>query len=243
MDRPAKDQLYAKPLDHVGDFVFDDNVAGVFEDMIQRSVPGYRAIIRMIGVLAEQYARPGTRLYDLGCSLGAASAAMLRGVPHDDCRIVAVDNSPSMIRRCAERLRPEGSGRVDLVCADVQNVKVTNASMAVLNFTLQFIPVEDRQALLRRIHDGLVSGGILVLSEKIAFADPKEDAFQTQMHHAFKKLHGYSDLEIAQKRTSLERVLLADTLEAHRDRLMAAGFRNVQVWFQCFNFISLVAHA
>jgi len=52
---------------------------------------------------------------------------------------------------------------------------------------------------------------------------------------------GYSKLEISQKRAALENVLLPETLEAHRSRLDTIGFDAVDVWFQCFNFASMVA--
>jgi tRNA (cmo5U34)-methyltransferase len=130
---------------------------------------------------------------------------------------------------------------VEVVCADVLDVPIENASFAMLNFTLQFIEPARRLPLLRNIHRGLLAGGALVLSEKISFADEPQQEMFTELHHAFKRANGYSDLEISQKRTALENVLIPETLEAHRARLLEAGFSRVEVWFQCLNFASLVA--
>jgi tRNA (cmo5U34)-methyltransferase len=116
-----------------------------------------------------------------------------------------------------------------------------NASLVTLNFTLQFIPLAQRSLLLSRIHAGLRPGGILILSEKIRFDDPQEEQLQIEMHHAFKRANGYNDLEISQKRSALDNVLIPETLEQHRTRLKQAGFRRADLWFQCFNFVSLVA--
>ncbi|MGR9100023.1 MAG: carboxy-S-adenosyl-L-methionine synthase CmoA, partial [Gammaproteobacteria bacterium] len=214
----------------------------VFQDMIRRSVPGYGAIISAIGLLAGRFAVRDSRCYDLGCSLGAATLAMRRGITAEGCRIVAVDNSKAMTIRCREHVEKDGDGiPVDIVCADIRDVKIENASVVALNFTLQFIPLADRLPLLSAVYRGLLPGGVLILSEKIDFSDPRQQTLQTDMHHAFKKANGYSDLEISQKRTALENILLPETLEVHRKRLAHAGFSSTEVWFQYFNFISMIA--
>lgn len=234
-----KDTLYVDALTNVAGFRFDDAVAAVFPDMIQRSVPGYHNIIAMTGLLAARYVQPGTCCYDLGCSLGASTLAMQTQVQAQGVRYVAVDNSEAMLSRC-RTLLPE-TADIELRCANLQDVKIENASVAVLNFTLQFVPLAERDAVLRGICDGLVHGGILVLSEKICFDNPVLQQLTTELHHDFKRSNGYSDLEISQKRSAIENVLVPETLARHEQRLHAAGFSHVGVWFQCFNFMSLVA--
>lgn len=238
-----KDRIYAEPLESVGDFCFDQRVAQVFPDMIRRSVPGYATVINMIGVLAAEYVQPRSRCYDLGCSLGASSLALQRGITAPGCRIIGVDNSADMLNQARQLLPSEGSKPpIELVCADILELKIRDASLVVLNFTLQFVPPERRLGLLQTIHRGLRPGGILVVSEKISFPDPEQELQQNRMHHAFKRANGYNDLEISQKRSALEQVLIPETLERHRQRLSEAGFRRTDLWFQCFNFISLIAY-
>ncbi|MEJ2590135.1 MAG: carboxy-S-adenosyl-L-methionine synthase CmoA [Candidatus Thiodiazotropha sp.] len=241
-DKPTTDQLYADPRDVIADFVFDDKVAEVFPDMINRSVPGYGTIISMLSLLAAHCVTPGSRCYDLGCSLGAASLAIARGVGRTPCRIVAVDNSSAMLDRARGILASlDASPPIDLVCADARDVAIEAASMVVLNFTLQFVPLELRRQLLQAIHRGMNPGGMLVLSEKIALPDADAQGIFTELHHGFKMAQGYSELEIGQKRAALEKVLLPETLEQHVQRLRAVGFGTVEVWFQCFNFVSILA--
>ena len=236
------DRIYADQRGIIERFSFDEQVVRVFPDMISRSVPGYGTMVEMIGVMAARYARPGTRLYDLGCSLGAATLAMAALVPHRDCRIVAVDNSAAMIATADQLIKQARPAlTVDLLQADIREVAFENASVAVLNFTLQFLPVADRDMLIRRLAAALQPGDILLLSEKIRFADAQEDELQQALHHAFKRNNGYSDMEISQKRTALENVLIPETLATHEQRLRAAGFSEVHVWFRCFNFLSLMA--
>lgn len=237
-----EDNIYANPRDHLVDFEFNESVARVFPDMIRRSVPGYGTLITLIGLLAEQYAQPGTHLYDLGSSLGAATLAMRRRVSHHDCRIIAIDNSLAMVERCRNNIAEDLSPiEVDVVCGDIREQRIENASVVVLNFTLQFLPPEDRLALLSNIHQGMVPGAVLLLSEKITFDDEIEQELQNALHLSFKRANGYSDLEISQKRMALENVLIAETVAEHRQRLAEAGFWHSQQWFQCFNFVSLLA--
>ncbi|TGD73870.1 carboxy-S-adenosyl-L-methionine synthase CmoA [Mangrovimicrobium sediminis] len=238
----TRDTIYADPLRATGLFAFDAKVAEVFPDMIQRSVPGYATIVAMTGLLAQRYASAGSRLYDLGCSLGASTLAMRANLESSDCRIVGVDNSSAMLARARQIIdADDNTTPVDLLCADLADVAIEDASVVVLNFTLQFVPPAQRDAVIARICDGLRPGGIMVLSEKVIFEDAHLDALNIDLHHEFKRANGYSDLEIAQKRAALENVLVPESLARHRQRISDAGFSACDVWFQCFNFASLIA--
>lgn len=238
----AKDRVYAAPQDELSPFEFDDRVADVFPDMIRRSVPGYGTVLKMIGVLAREFVKPGTRCYDVGCSLGAATLAIRHNIQHPGCRIIAVDNSEAMVSRCRHIVdRDAASTPVDVVLGDAREQRFENASFVVMNYTLQFLPPEQRDDLIASVCGGLNPGGAMVLSEKIRFDDETSDQLQIGLHHAFKRANGYSELEIAQKRSALENVLIPDTLPAHIKRLGQAGFATVEPWFQCFNFVSVLA--
>ena len=237
-----KDRLFAQEI-LPGDFVFDDQVASVFEDMINRSVPGYSTIISMIGVLAERYCQEHSRIYDLGCSLGGATLAAAHRVKCDDYAVIAVDNSAAMIEKLDAKLSalPQINSRIESRREDLLQTDIFDASVVILNFTLQFIPLSERSNLLKRIYQGMKPGAVLIISEKIVFPDEKLNALFIQMYHSFKENMGYSKLEISQKRAALENVLLPETIEVHRDRIRDTGFHSFDVWFQCFNFASMVA--
>lgn len=240
------------PVDHVyagadppqGDFVFDARVARVFGDMIARSVPGWSELIRLIGLIAADVAQPGTRIYDLGCSLGASSSSILARLPtttdEPPICVYAVDRAPAMIEELQRRLEDEiERGRLQPICADLLDVVIADASLAVLNLTLQFVPPADRPALLERIRAGLCPGGALILAEKVALSD--DDGLLTRVHTAFKAAQGYSALEIARKRAALEQVLIPDSIQTHRARLQQAGFVRIEPFFQCLNFVGWIA--
>lgn len=237
-----QDKLFATSRASTTGFRFDETVVKVFPDMIARSVPGYELVVPMIGMLARQYAQPGSNLYDLGCSLGAVSLAMSSAVRTAGTRIMAVDNAKAMVDRC-KRAVAEKSGHVpiDVHLRDVLDFPVEDASVVVLNFTLQFLDPEQRQSLINRIFAGTRAGGVLIISEKICFDDQQEQSDQVAWHHDFKRTQGYSDLEIAQKRNALEDVLRPETESVHFERFRKAGFSRHHRWFQCFNFASYIA--
>lgn len=238
----TRDTLFSAPIDKLGDWTFDQRVAEAFPDMIQRSVPGYSSIVSMIGMLGERFVASGTQVYDLGCSLGAVTLSVRRHVRIGDYKIIAVDNSTAMIEKCRQHVSAfRAHIPVEIIEADIRNISIENASMVVLNFTLQFISPQDRLPLLTRIYQGLNVGGVLVLSEKFSFADRGVDELLFAMHHDFKRANGYSELEISQKRSMLEKVMLTDSVETHKLRLHDAGFSHAELWFQCFNFGSLIA--
>ncbi|MBD0785385.1 carboxy-S-adenosyl-L-methionine synthase CmoA [Vibrio sp. Y2-5] len=237
-----KDTIFSAPIDKIGDFTFDERVVEVFPDMIQRSVPGYSNIISAIGMLAERFVKPNTQVYDLGCSLGAATLSIRRHIQQEGCNIIAVDNSHAMVERCKLHVNAYRSDTpVEVIEADIRDIEISNASMVVLNFTLQFLSPEDRYSLLEKIYAGLRPGGILIVSEKFVFDNESAHELLIDLHHDFKRANGYSELEISQKRSAIENVMLPDSIELHKERFAKLGFSSFEVWFQCFNFGSMFA--
>lgn len=234
-----RDQVFADLKSDIETFKFDAAVAPVFADMIRRSVPGYSTVIAMTGVAAGEYAKGGTRIYDLGCALGAGLLACSEYAPAQ-CELIGVDNSPSMLQNCQKHFRKVAQA-VQFQCADIQTTRIENASLVIMNYTLQFIAPSARAALLKQVYAGLNAGGALLLSEKIMFECAATAQVMTQLHHAFKRENGYSRLEISQKRAALENVLIPQSEQAHLAQLKQAGFAQIIPWFQCLNFKSFLA--
>ncbi len=237
-DFSSRDRVFSKPLTDVKAFEFDEEVTRVFDDMISRSVPGYDLLLRLIALYADIFVSDNSQMYDLGCSTGVVSRVIAQQVIQRDCVIHAIDNSPAMIDSCRER---HAELDIQWQCSDIEAVGIDNASMVVLNLTLQFIKPEQRQDLIDRIYHGLMPGGILVLSEKVRFHEQDQQQTMTELYQAFKKLQGYSDLEISQKRTALEQVLIPDSPEQHLQRLQQSGFDEILECFRGLNFISYLA--
>lgn len=241
-DASYRDAIFSTPLDRVARFSFDEQVVACFPDMIRRSVPGYGQILGMLSLIAQRHLRHGAHVYDLGCSLGASGLALAGTLPPDAFHYTGVDLSPAMVERARQTFReecPEHAMQVEE--ADIRELVYAPSGMIILNFTLQFLPPKDRDTLLATLYHSLEPGGVLVLSEKTVDLDERDNAWRVERYHDFKRANGYSDLEISQKRTALENVLVPDTLEAHHERLKKAGFARSLTWFQYLNFASMIA--
>lgn len=239
----AKDQVFATPLEQPTSFSFDEQVAKVFPDMIQRSVPGYSQILGMSGVIAQRYVPEGGRVYDLGASLGATTLSVAQHLEHlQQVEFIALDSSAAMVERNQHIFAANLPHRQVLSqVADLRNYTYQPCDLILLNFTLQFIPPAERQALSDKLFQALRPGGALILSAKVHFNDPHQAQLLYQLHHDFKRANGYSDLEISQKRTALEDVMFTNTPEEEQQRLRQAGFDFVCPWFQYLNFASFLA--
>lgn len=236
------DTLFAEPRPHVVDFAFDESVARVFPDMIRRSIPGYETVISHLAVIAEQYYQDDTTVYDLGCSLGAATLSVRSRLGNRCAGYVAVDSSAAMLAQCQENLVGKmNAPPVKCIQADIRETPLSEAGIVILNFTLQFLSPKERTPLLRRIFQSLVPGGVLILSEKLQSETLDDQQLVTHLYHRFKAANGYSELEISQKRTALEKVMQLDSPETQQSRLADAGFKQTLEWFRCFGFNSVVA--
>ncbi|MDH5377723.1 MAG: carboxy-S-adenosyl-L-methionine synthase CmoA [Gammaproteobacteria bacterium] len=236
----SKDNLYKTEMSEVQPFEFNDDVVAVFPDMIRRSVPGYGSIVSGITSIGSVYLKDHTNCFDLGCSLGAVSIALSTHLRKNSCNIYAVDSSKPMLKKL-EKTKSNLKLFIPIhsIFADINNIKLKNASLVIMNFTLQFIPLEERLNILTKIHSGMNLGGALIISEKVDLSD--EEQHFAGIHEAFKSLNGYSKLEISQKRTALENVLIPESAAHHRSRLEHIGFSSVTEWFRAFNFVSLLA--
>lgn len=237
----ARDDIY-RSLEGPAPFEFNERVAAVFDDMISRSVPGYRELVLRTAQLAARFYQPGSHIYDLGCSNGNFGLAFGEEMNGEVFRMVAVDSSQPMLDLYGERLadRP-GGDYIELVCGDICEQDLEDASVVVITLTLQFLPLAARDALIERVWRALRPGGVLLLAEKVVHADPALDALQQEFYYRYKRERGYSELEISQKREALENVLIPETVEAHQQRLRRTGFEHLDLWFKWFNFAGMLA--
>lgn len=238
---PVKDAIFSQPQT-VADFSFTEKVAAVFDDMVDRSVPFYAEMQRMITEMAGDIAVEGTNIYDLGCATGTTLIGMHPAVPKG-VRFVGIDNSQQMLDRCREKLLARGVDRqYELVCADLnQGVHIENASMVLMVLTLQFVRPLHRDSLIKSILNGMNENGALILVEKILGEDSHFNRLFIRYYYEMKKRHGYSELEISQKREALENVLIPYKLLENREMLLRAGFRYCDTFFKWYNFCGMIA--
>lgn len=226
----------------IGRFRFDREVADVFDDMLTRSVPFYSEVQKIVAGLAADYYKPGTNIYDLGCSTGTTEIKLCKTIKEPTLKIIGVDSSGPVIEKAKNKIENAHLGdRVELIRGDIMDADLSNASVVIMNYILQFIPPETRGVLLEKIHSGLIKGGILLLSEKVLEDDTGIGDLFVEKHHNFKKSMGYSELEISKKREALEDVLIPFTVDEELRLLRSSGFSKVSIFFKWFNFASFIA--
>lgn len=235
-----RDRIFADEAEAPTSFSFDEAVAKVFPDMLRRSIPGYANLLHLIAVHAARTLPDSGVVYDLGCSLGAVGLAIRHALGPRAAELILVDNSPAMVERCRELLQADaGLCPVRVELADVSTMTLEPCDLCVMNFTLQFVPVEQRPKMLSTIFSALRPGGSLVLSEKTHSSGSEED-FYRQTHDAFRKANGYSQIELSRKRDALMEYLRPQTSSQHLAALEEAGYVVVE-WFRCLQFVSWVA--
>ncbi len=237
----ARDQIFERAKSPT-DFTFGKETATVFDDMVSRSVPFYGEMQRMIGEMAADFAVEGSNLYDLGCATGNTLLA-LDPVVHPEVRFIGVDNSAEMLAKAREKLAEVGFKRPhELIEADLDHrLDLVNASVVVMNLTLQFVRPLHREKVIRDVAGGLGGQGCLLLVEKLTMADSLFNGLFIKYYYELKRRNGYSDTEIGRKREALENVLIPYRRDENVALLRSAGFKHVEVFFRWYNFCGMVA--
>ena len=253
----GSDNIYATPEINLVDFAFDQRVVDVFPDMIRRSVPAYETIVPLAALVAARSIPSSltrtrvsdnrrSAIYDLGCSRGATTAALLSYAP-ETMRVIGVDNSPQMITAARDGIAALASqaaaSRVEWRCENIQDTLIEDAAAVVMTYTLQFIPPAEREAQLTRILNGLHPGAPFVYAEKVVLDHAPTQAWADAVHHEFKRANGYSELEVAQKRQAIEKVMIPESVGTHLNRLERLGFERTSLWFQCLNWAAFIGYA
>jgi len=242
MTRSGKDRLVTGTATRASDFVFDEKVAGVFDDMVSRSVPFYREVQHMVLELAREFRLPGSRVYDLGCSTGTtllSLAASLDGIE----AFVGYDNSQPMLDKAAAKLKALSvKQRVELRLADLMDpaLAIKRASVVTMCWTLQFIRPMERLELLRRVCQGMLPGGAFIVIDKVLNDDPTTNNVFIKLYYDFKRRNGYSDEEIVRKREALENVLIPYRMDENLKMFRQAGFATAETFFRWYNFAGFV---
>ncbi len=238
----GSDKVFADGNASVNDFKFDQKVAKVFDDMVSRSVPYYAEMQRMTGELVAEFAKPGTNLYDIGCST-ATTMILFDDIVDKSVKFVGYDNAPEMLEKARTKIAESGITRdIDLVTADLhQPFSIENASVATMILTLQFARPLHRERIVQNIYDGLNNDGCFILIEKVTSEDTIFNRLFIDNYYDFKRRNGYSETEISQKREALENVLIPYRMDENFDMLKRVGFKSMEVYFRWYNFCAIIA--
>jgi tRNA (cmo5U34)-methyltransferase len=238
-DQKSRDEIFNSPQENIAPFEFNQKVAEVFDDMVARSIPFYQEIHRLIVDLTHRYYQGRGKVYDLGCSTGTTIELLERSFGEKPISFVGVDTSGPMLEFAKKKC--SHVRQVDFLLEDMTEVDFQEAEVVIFNYTLQFLKVDKRAQLLRKIYDALLPGGCLILSEKIKSPSEKMESCITDLYYDFKRRNGYSELEISQKREALENVLVPLSPHEQITMLEEVGFNAPEMLFRWYNFASYLA--
>lgn len=230
------DKVFSQPIKK--QFEFDENVASVFDDMLDRSIPFYKEVLQLVCDLVILNTKKDSKIIDLGCSTANTLLQLFK--KEQDRVLVGIDNSAAMLENARKKIQAYGA-KIELIESDITTVSMQNCDAVIANYMLQFIRPLVRNEFVKKIYDSLNDKGIFVLSEKIIFEDKALNKQMIDLYYDFKRSRGYSDFEIAQKREALENVLVPYTKEENIKMLKSAGFTEIQSVFQFGNFITFIA--
>ena len=231
------DKVFEKSINK--QFEFDEEVALVFDDMLNRSIPFYKQMQELTIGFGLQYLKNNDKVYDLGCST-ASTLIELNKLCAYNLNLIGIDNSEAMLDKARQKCKAFGVN-ITFHNIDLFDMNYVDAKLIMANYTLQFIRPLRREKLIKNIYNSLEDDGVFIFSEKISSSDKKLDKQYIEKYFTFKKTQGYSDFEIAQKREALENVLIPYTNEENIKMINNAGFKHCEILFKWLNFVTYIA--
>ena len=231
-----KDEIFSKPIEK--QFEFDEEVASVFDDMLDRSIPFYKENLKLQIDILKNFLKEKDLVIDLGSSTGTFLIELSKKI--NNLELIGIDNSPAMIKRAIQKAKAFGSN-VKFIEADFLEYEFKNPKAIIANYTIQFIRPLKREKLIQKIYNSLKNDGIFLMSEKLITENKKLNKTMIDIYYNYKKEKGYSEYEIAQKREALENVLIPYTMNENIEMLKNAGFKDIDIIFRWNNFATFIA--
>ena len=232
-----EDKVFNKPIKK--QFEFDEEVASVFDDMLNRSVPFYKENLNLQIDILKNFLNPNDKVVDLGSSTGTFLIELAKKFT-SELKLIGIDNSPAMIKRAKNKAKAFGVN-IEFIEDDFLNYDFSNSKAVIANYTIQFIRPLKREKLIKKIFNSLTNDGIFLMSEKLITENKKLNKIMIDIYYEYKKKMGYSEFEIAQKREALENVLIPYTMNENIEMLKNAGFKEIEVIFRWNNFATFIA--
>ncbi len=232
-----KDNVFNKPIKK--QFEFDEEVASVFDDMLNRSVPFYKENLNLQIDILKNFLKENDKVIDLGSSTGTFLINLAKK-SNKKLNLIGIDNSPAMIKRAKQKAKAFGV-EATFIEADFLEYDLKNSKSIIANYTIQFIRPLKREKLIKKIYDSLEDNGIFLMSEKLITENKVLNKIMIDIYYEYKKQKGYSEYEIAQKREALENVLIPYTMQENIEMLKNAGFKDIEVIFRWNNFATFIA--
>jgi tRNA (cmo5U34)-methyltransferase len=226
------------------DFTFAHREEG-FDKHIEDSIRGYGNLHDDVVNISRYFVEDNTNVVDIGASTGKTIEAMIRQnisfAP--DAFYCGVENATGFQKELSERskrVNEEFVTNFDYSNMDIRDFRFDNCSYVTSLFTLQFMPMKDRLAVVRDIYNGLNPGGAFVFAEKTVAENARIQEMMTFTYYDYKR-KSFTEKDIMDKEITLRNMLKPNTFGELKGMLFEAGFETVQPFWQNFLFVGAIA--
>jgi tRNA (cmo5U34)-methyltransferase len=226
-------------ISHQGKFTFNEDVANVFDDMLNRSIPFYIDNLKLNAKILSKYIKDGDKIYDIGSSTLNFLLYFEQNF-NIKAKLIGIDSSKPMIIKAKSKIKAYNSN-INLIFGDIENITIEKSQAIISNYTLQFIAKDKRSKVIDKIFNSLNKNGIFLISEKVISNNQKLNTSLIEIYHNYKQENGYSTTQIEKKKEALENILVPLSLDENISMLKNAGFKEVEVLFKWANFSTFLA--
>lgn len=220
-----------------GKWVFDDEVAQCFDEMLKRSIPNYETMRELVYNVGRHYVKDGAAVMDIGCSNGNAALPFVKTFNN---QFILCDVSESFLDLCRKGFKEHKN--VQIINHDLRNGVPDVQSCLILSIlTIQFTPIEYRQKVINSVYEHLQPGGAFIFVEKLLGTTYDIDSVLVDEYYELKRENQYTQEQIHAKRKSLEGVLVPITESWNVDLLRSAGFKKIDCFWRYLNFAGYLA--
>lgn len=219
---------------NVVDFSFQDHAEN-FDDHIARSIPGYHELVERSVKCSRRFVQANSTVVDIGCSTGRLLTKIQEHnqAARPNVRYVGLD----IVSGFSGHWRQLAIDNLRFENCDVRSYKgFDNISTAFSHFTIQFIPPADKLPLLKRIYDGMLEGGALIVAEKMLMSSGRIQDAMAFAHYDYKLEKGFSESEILDKERSLRGQMTLWTERELTKALRLVGFREIECFWRNLMF-------
>ncbi|MDC1148788.1 methyltransferase domain-containing protein [Pelagibacteraceae bacterium] len=217
-----------------GNWNFGKGVPEKFDNHIQKSVPFYNEIHRLIVDISSFFLFNNTNCLDIGCSTGSLFKKMHNNIGYKKIQYIGIDREIEMIKFAKKNNK---NSQFKFLKKNIYsyNTKI-KFSLVTSIFTIQFLNPSLRQNVFNKIYNYLDYGGAFIYFEKIRGNDARFQDILNGLYSDFKKKQKLSPSHILNKSESIRGILEPFTDKANQDFLLRAGFSDIQTIFQflCF---------
>jgi len=212
---------------------FDFFTISDFDSHIEKSIPGYRQLIDNIESLSTHILTKHSKFLDVGTSTGKLPNIINSKI---GCLCYGIDNSENLINQ----------GKYENVIYINDDIceydYVHKYDMITILFTLQFLSIDKRKFILKKLYDSLSNFGALIIAEKFYCKTSKLQDMFTFSYYDFKRKNFTCD-EILKKEYDIRNKMNLVTIDTLMNELIEIGFciKNIECFWANYQFSAFIA--